>query len=249
MALLIALLQIPIAGTIIFWQSGSAAAYLSMALGLGMMTIYNIWGKRSPFPPAIDLVQGVGFSSLVLYGAALTGGLTPLSWLAFAIGIVWMVIINLLGGLRDLHSDLAFGVHTTPIYLGVRPSGREEQIPSFVSYYGYLLQIIMIVGGLVLILWSGGRYPDWLRIGLGLVSFLAGGLALFFLVTTFRAAARDYDTMVLAGLRYIGTSAAALLVTLLPSLPWWAALGVIILFLWRYRDYSLAPILAYWRSN
>ena len=248
-ALFIVLLQIPIAGVIIFWQSGSATVYLSMALGLGMMTIYNIWGKRSSFPPAIDIIQGIGFSSLVLYGAALTGGLTTLSWLAFAIGIIWMVITNLLGGLRDLHSDLAFGVYTTPIYFGVRPSGREESIPSFVTYYGYLLQVIMIAVGLLMVLWNDKGYPDWLMIGLGVLSFLAGGIALFFLATTFDAAARDYDTMVLAGLRYIGTSAAALLVTLLPALPWWAALSVIVLFLWRYRDYSLAPILAYWRPH
>lgn len=248
-ALFIALLQIPIAAAIIFWQAGSAAVYLSMAMGLGMMTIYNLWGKRSPFPPAIDIIQGIGFSSLVLYGAALTGKLTPLSWLAFVIGIVWMVIINLLGGLRDLHSDLAFGVNTTPIYFGVRPLGREESIPSFVTYYGYILQMIMIVGGLLIILWNEQRYPDWLMMGLGVLSFVAGMIALLFLAATFGAAARDYDTMVLIGLRYIGTSATALLVTLLPALPWWVALSVVILFFWRYRDYSLAPILAYWRSH
>jgi hypothetical protein len=109
--------------------------------------------------------------------------------------------------------------------------------------------VILIVGGRLLVRWNDGPYPEGLRIGLSLVSFLGGGLALFFLVTTFGAAARDYEMMVLAGLRYIGTSAAALLVTLLPSLPWWAILSVIVLFLWRYRDYSLAPILAYWRSK
>src|SRR5919109_5379149 len=117
-ALFITLIQIPIAAVIIFWQSGSTTAYFSMALAFVMMTIYNIWGKRSPFPPAIDVIQGIGFSSLALYGAALTGGLTPLSWLTFTLGVLWMVIINLLGGLRDLHSDLAFGVNTTPIYFG-----------------------------------------------------------------------------------------------------------------------------------
>jgi 4-hydroxybenzoate polyprenyltransferase len=248
-ALFIALIQIPIVVLIIYWQSGSMTAYLIMALALGMMTIYDIWGKWSSFPPAIDIIQGVGFSSLVLYGAALTGGLTRLSWLAFALGIVWMVVINLLGGLRDLHSDLAFGVNTTPIYFGVRPSGTEESIPRFVSYYGYILQALMIAGGTLLILWSEQLSPQWLMNSLAILSVLGEVIALFFLATTFDAAARDYDTMVLAGLRYIGTSAAALLLTLLPSLPWWAALSVIILFLWRYRDYRLTPIFAYWHSR
>src|SRR5687768_11055343 len=129
-ALTITLLQIPLAAAVIYWQSGPLDAYLSMAVAFGMMTIYNIWGKRSPVPPIIDVIQGIGFSSLTLYGAALTGGLTPLSWLAFTLGVLWMVIINLLGGLRDLHSDQAFGVNTTPIYFGMRPYGKEETLPS-----------------------------------------------------------------------------------------------------------------------
>jgi 4-hydroxybenzoate polyprenyltransferase len=243
-ALAITLIQIPIAAAVIYWQSGPAAAYLSMAVAFGMMTIYNIWGKRSPFPPAIDVIQGIGFSSLALYGAALTGVLTPLSWLAFALGVIWMVIINLLGGLRDLHTDLAFGVNTSPIYFGMRPHGKEETLPAFVPYYGYFLQLLMIIGGILMILWIG--YPVWLSIVLGIVSVLGGAIALFFLITMFHAVTRDYDVMVLAGLRYIGTSAASLFLTLLPALPWWAALGVVFMFLWRYRDYSLTPILNYW---
>jgi len=246
-ALFITLIQIPIAAVIIYWQSGSTTAYFAMALALGMMTIYNIWGKRSSFPPAIDVIQGIGFSSLALFGAALTGGLTPLSWLTFTLGVLWMMIINLLGGLRDLHSDLAFGVNTTPIYFGMRPYGKEETLPSFVPYYGYILHGLMMAGGILVILWIG--YPNWLAVVLGILSVLGGATALFFLITMFDAVTRDYDTMVLTGLRYIGTSAAALFLTLLPALPWWAALSVIFMFFWRYRDYSLTPILAYWQHR
>lgn len=84
---------------------------------------------------------------------------------------------------------------------------------------------------------------------LGILSVLVGATALFFLITMFDAVTKDYDTMVLAGLRYIGTSASALFLTLLPALPWWAALSVIFMYLWRYRDYSLMPILAYWKQR
>ena len=246
-ALLITLIQIPIAAAIIYWQSGSLAAYLAMGLAFGMMTIYNIWGKRSSLPPAMDVIQGIGFSSLGLYGAALTGGLAPLSWLTFALGILWMVIINLLGGLRDLHSDLAFGVNTTPIFFGMRPHGKEETLSSFVPYYGYILHLLMMAGSILVLLWTS--YPIWLSVAVGILSVLVGATALFFLITMFDAVTRDYDTMVLAGLRYIGTSAAALFLTLLPALPWWAALSVIFMFLWKYRDYSLTPILAYWNRR
>ena len=246
-ALTITLFQLPLAATIIYWQSGPLAAYAAVAVAFGMMTIYNIWGKRSPFPPAIDVIQGIGFSSLTLYGAALTGGLTPLSWLAFTLGVLWMVLINLLGGLRDLHSDLAFGVNTTPIYFGMRPSGKEETLPAFVPYYGYILHASMMAGSILVIFWSG--YPVWLAVVLGILSVLAGATALFFLITMFDAVTKDYDTMVLAGLRYIGTSAATLFLTLLRALPWWAALSVVFMYLWRYRDYSLTPILAYWKQH
>lgn len=248
-ALVITLIQIPIAAAIIYWQYGSSTAYFAIATAFGMMTIYNIWGKRSPFPPAIDVIQGIGFSSLVLYGAALAGGLTPLSWLTFALGVIWMVIINLLGGLHDLQSDLAFGVITTPIYFGVRPPGTEASIPSFVPYYGYILHVTMVAGGILVIFWNDQSYPFWLKTALVVLSILGGALALYFLITTFSAAAKDYDTMVMAGLRYIGTSAAALFLTLLPALPCWAALSVIFMFLWRYRDYSLTPVLAYWNRR
>jgi len=247
MALTITLLQIPVAATVIYWQSGPLSAYVAVAVAFGMMTIYNIWGKRSPVPPVIDVIQGIGFSSLVLFGSALTGGLTPLSWLTFALGILWMVLINLLGGLRDLHPDLAFGVNTTPIYFGMRPSGREESMPAFVPYYGYILHILMMAGSLLVILWIA--YPIWLSVVLGILSVLVGATALFFLITMFDAVTRNYDTMVLAGLRYIGTSAAALFLTLLPALPWWAALSVIFMFFWRYRDYSLTPIFAHWNRR
>lgn len=246
-ALTITLLQIPLAAAVIYWQSGPAAAYLAMAVAFGMMTIYNIWGKRSPVPPIIDVIQGIGFSSLTLYGAALTGGLTPLSWLAFTLGVLWMVIINLLGGLRDLHYDLAFGVNTTPIYFDMRPSGKEETLPSFVPYYGYVLHALMMAGSILVIIWIG--YPVGLAVVLGILSVLVGATALFFLITMFDAVTKDYDTMVLAGLRYIGTSAGALFLNLLPALPWWAALSVIFMYLWRYRDYSLTPILAYWKQR
>jgi hypothetical protein len=154
-----------------------------------------------------------------------------------------------MGGLRDLHSDLSFGVNTTPIYFGVRPAGRAMSIPSRVSYYGYFLQVMMMAGGILMIIWNAHRYPVWLMFTLGLLSVLGGAIALFFLVTTFDAATKDYDMLILAGLRYLGTSAASLFLILLPALPWWVALCIVAIFLWQYRDYSPSPIIDYWRDH
>ncbi len=248
-ALVITLVEIPVAAGIIYWQGGSPSAYGAMALALGMMTIYNVWGKRSPFPPAIDVIQGIGFASLVLYGAALTGGVTRLSWLGFVLVIVWMVLINFLGGLRDLHSDLAFGVKTTPIFLGVRPAGKEEAIPTFSRYYGYALQVMLTIGGLLVVIWNDLHYPFWQSVLLAVLCCLVGGLALFLLITMFGAAIKDYEAMLVIGFRFISISGASLMLTLLPALPWWAALGVIAAFLLGYHDYSPEPVLAYWRNR
>jgi hypothetical protein len=63
------------------------------------------------------------------------------------------------------------------------------------------------------------------------------------------AATKDFEMLMLAGLRYLGISSASVFVILLPALPWWAALSILALFLWRYSDYRLSPILAYWRTR
>ncbi len=245
----IVLIQPLLAAAIIAWQSGSFATYAAMGIALGMMTIYNIWGKRSFFPPLIDVVQGIGFSSLTLYGAALSGGLTRLSWTAFTLGVIWMVLINLLGGLRDVSSDLAFGVKTTPIFFGVKPNGPGMVAPRFARIYGYLLQISLIVIGILAIAWNDLHYPADLAIGLAIASFAVGGMALFHLITLFRVAEKDYDTMLLVGFRVIGLSAGGLILIVLPALPWWEIFVVLLIFFWAFHDYSLGPVLNYWRSR
>jgi 4-hydroxybenzoate polyprenyltransferase len=245
----VVLLMIPLAALFIFWQGGGAAAYWAMASALGMMTIYNVWGKVSPFPPAIDVIQGIGFSSLVLYGAAMNGGLTRLSWLAFALGVIWMVLVNFLGGLRDLASDLAFGVNTTPIFFGVRPTANAQSAPRFTHYYAYSLQGLMILGGLAVIAWNDLHYPAWLKAGLLVLFLLVSSLTFFLLITFFRVIQQNYDRMIQIGLRLLGLSAAALVLPLLPALPLWVTLGVVIAFFLSYRDYSLEPVLAYWRRQ
>ncbi|MGA7192504.1 MAG: UbiA prenyltransferase family protein [Anaerolineales bacterium] len=248
-AWLVVLIMIPAAAAVIYWQSSSPFAYAAMALALGMMTIYNLWGKRSPFPPAIDIIQGIGFSSLALVGAALTGGLTRLSWLVFILGVVWMVLTNLMGGFRDLSSDLAFGVNTTPIFFGVRPSSDTQVAPRFVNYYAYCLQLLMSIGGLILIGWNDLHYPKWLNIGIIFLFVIFSGFALFLLITFFGLMKQNYDKMITIGFRHLGISSGALILLLLPALPIWAALGVIFTSLLTYRDYSVGPLLAYWRKQ
>ncbi len=246
-ALLFVLLQVPLAAALIAWQDGSWQVYAALALALGMMTIYNLWGKRTPFPLLIDVIQGIGFSALSLFGAALCGGLTALSWLGFATGVVWMVLINLLGGLRDLHNDQAFGVFTSPMMLGGRANGDNTQhLPALLRGYGYSLQLLLIaLGGLIT--WMVA--PQNWRLPLALLSAGLGGLALLLLVTLFGLAAQDYEAMISAGLWQMGVSATSLVLPLLFLLPAWVAILLMVHFFIVYRDRKIQPMLAYWRRR
>src|SRR6185295_6389335 len=75
------------------------------------------------FPPATDMIQGLGWGTLALMGALVGGG--RLSWLAVlaaAHGAGFLFLINgVHGGLRDLGNDLACGMKTTAIYYGAQP--------------------------------------------------------------------------------------------------------------------------------
>src|SRR6185295_17007594 len=75
------------------------------------------------FPPATDMIQGLGWGTLALMGALVGGG--RLSWLAVlaaAHGCGFLFLINgVHGGLRDLGNDLACGMRTTAIYFGAQP--------------------------------------------------------------------------------------------------------------------------------
>lgn len=245
-AIFLTFIQIPIAAAIIYWQGGGSWAFVAMAVGLGMMTIYNGWGKKTPFPLLIDLIQGVGFSALTIYGASLVGDLTLMSWIGFALGVIWMVQMNLLGGLRDLHSDLAFGVYTTPMQLGIRPAGKEETIPTFVHIYSHTLHALMLIGGLWII--SLANYSSTLNIIMIVACLLINSFGFFLLATMYKAAEKKYEDMLAAGFRYIGISALGLFFTLLPALPGWVALLIIAAFFMRNREYGMKELMIYWQK-
>lgn len=247
-AYFIVLSQIPIAAAVVYWQVASRWAYGAMALALGMMTIYNVWGKRSAFPISMDIIQGAGFSALALYGAALVGELTRLSWLVFALGVIWMVIVNFLGGLRDLRGDFAFGVNTTPIYLGIRPADESESIPAFARFYGYALHGVIIVGGIILVISSD--YSLGVKIALLASSVLLNLLAALMLATIFASADKSRDPARLDFFfRYIGLSALGLFSPLLPALPLWATLAVLAAFFLSYQDYDIKGTIEFWTKR
>lgn len=122
-AMAAALLQLPLSLALLWWNGAPLACLAVVVAGFALMTVYNVYGKRCPFPPLTDLVQGVAWGTLALAGAMSTGR-SP-SWLtllATAHGCGFLFLINgVHGGLRDLGNDLACGMRTTAIYFAARP--------------------------------------------------------------------------------------------------------------------------------
>ena len=71
-ALGLALVQIPLAGVFTAMAGGSYQAYVILGASFALMAAYNVWGKSSIFPPVTDLIQGLAWGGLTLYGAAAT---------------------------------------------------------------------------------------------------------------------------------------------------------------------------------
>lgn len=73
-ALAFALLQIPLALALTAWRGGGPFAYAALTASFGLMTVYDLWGKRLRFGPLTDLIQGLSWGAHLIYGAALTAG-------------------------------------------------------------------------------------------------------------------------------------------------------------------------------
>lgn len=151
-ALIIVLIQIPLAFALTFFMKADSLAYIVLVILYGCGAIYNLWGKRNPFPPLTDFIQGISWGALVLFGALLVQ--KPPTFLTGII-IAFMVIYPLLlsgvyGTLRDVGSDLAAGATTTVILFGVRPhNAKGLSIPLKLIVYSFTWQIIMST----LVLW------------------------------------------------------------------------------------------------
>jgi len=125
----------------IAWLAAALAVLLSACIGAGrsawlalgaaflLIGIYNVWGKRWPVPPVTDVIQGLGWWGLVLYGvfvakpgaslAEIADRTLPL--LAFSMGFT-VLITGIHGGLRDLVNDVAHGRTNTAAFLGAEPA-------------------------------------------------------------------------------------------------------------------------------
>ena len=125
-----------------------AEAYVTLAASFALMGAYNVWGKRCPFPPLTDAVQGLAWSGLSVYGAQAIGvAPTALTWWLAAYLTVFTLLFNgIYGPFRDLISDFAAGAKTTAIVFGARPAsaGRRRYVPTVLSVYAWCLLVLLV---------------------------------------------------------------------------------------------------------
>ncbi|WP_129633368.1 UbiA family prenyltransferase [Candidatus Oscillochloris fontis] len=141
-ALVLALSAIPAAFSLS--QGRGGRGYLAAACVL--MAVYNRWGKACPFPPLTDLVQALGWASLIAYGAE-AGGARPNRLTHSLIGyeILLILMVNgVHGALRDLSNDAACGAQTTAIMLGASASPAGLRIGSGLLSYAGVLQAALL---------------------------------------------------------------------------------------------------------
>jgi 4-hydroxybenzoate polyprenyltransferase len=147
-ALGIALVQPLLTVPLTMRLDGGAGAYATLAVGFALMGAYNLWGKRCPFPPLTDTIQGLAWGSLAIYAAqALGAAPNALTWMVAAYATVYILFINgIHGSFRDLGNDRARGARTTAIFFGaVPPSDRHGlRVPaSMVAYASSILAVLV----------------------------------------------------------------------------------------------------------
>ena len=239
LALAIALIPVPVACVIQLWAGGRPAASAMLMVGMGLMLLYNLYGKRIWFPPLSDAVQGIAWVALALYGALATGWplRAPVGWLAATIFVYILMINGLHGGLRDLANDARHGARTTALYLGARatPDGRLIA-PAGVVLYGLTLEILLL---LLVALCIVGNWPEDNRISWQVIvsAIVAAHVVLLWLA---RAALRPTATrseMIRAGIAHLFLSIGAVF---LPFAFFTNTLGSVVIIA------AYAPMLILW---
>nr|MBC8492783.1 UbiA prenyltransferase family protein [Chloroflexota bacterium] len=200
-----ALLQVPLALALTIWLGGNSRAYATLGASFALMTVYNLWGKCSPFPPLTDAAQGLAWGTLALYGAAVVPGRpTELMGVVFAFVVVFIVMANgVHGSLRDLANDLNCGVRSTAIMLGARPQDAMGQvIPRRLRFYTLTLQAVLFAITLLPLAcnWFSYKPLSW-SVTTGTILILAM-LSMRLLMLAFESAS-DRQTIYIIGLLHL----------------------------------------------
>ncbi len=156
-ALGVVLLQVPLAFAVASRLGAGAFPMWALGMSFVAMAAYDLWGKRSRFPPATDFVQGIAWAGLIVFGAAAgSGSVGPLTAAIATYVVVYIVMANgVHGSLRDLANDALCGVRSTAILFGARVDiSSGILIPRPLVTYTFALQGVLI--GILIFVWVSG---------------------------------------------------------------------------------------------
>ena len=218
-ALGLALVQMPLAGVFTAMAGGSYQAYVILGASFALMAAYNVWGKRSIFPPVTDLIQGLAWGGLTLYGAAATTDssrftfhVSPLTVLTVSYVAIFIIMINgIHGSVRDLANDLRCGLRTTAVMLGARPRPGGIDITPGLAWYTLALQVILIALPVLALTNNWLDYGPW-ELAVTWVCMLAVALASVGLLAIASRSSSQARTLFVCGSLHLVLSFGALIV-------------------------------------
>jgi 4-hydroxybenzoate polyprenyltransferase len=146
-ALVVALIQFPLALLITYWNQGSLPAYAALTASFICLGLYNLWGKRAAFPPLTDFVQGLGWGGRGVYGAYIAANYLSQASIVLLTYLVIMILManGVHGSVRDLENDYRCGVRSTAIMLGARPAPHQMVIiPTPLQRYALALNLLLV---------------------------------------------------------------------------------------------------------
>ena len=147
-ALVLAWAQPPLAFGLALAGGTSTPALAWLTLAFAAMSVYNVYGKRCPWPLVIDAVQAVGWCALLLMGAwdATPSPPGATGWVAGYVFLCVLLVNGVHGGLRDLANDQRCGARTTALWFGARAGAGDAVIASrALTRYAFALQIGLAV--------------------------------------------------------------------------------------------------------
>jgi len=214
----------------------SPRAQILLLCSYVFIAAYDIWGKRTPVPPLIDGVQGVGWALLAWYGAEVAGGATAVTGLLALFLVGYITLANgVHGGLRDLENDRARGARTTAIFLEAMPlPGGSATCSRALRRYAFTLETwnALVVGVMIPTL----GYQGW-TMAYAVAAWLVLAAVSRRLLHKGLDDAPDRRTMMLLGTSHLIVSFAIVVSVLLPVAP--PAIAVFVLVVY------VSPLLAY----
>jgi 4-hydroxybenzoate polyprenyltransferase len=227
-ALWLALSQPPLALALAVLAGASLAALFMLAAAFLGLAIYDLYGKRCPWPLLTDIVEALGWCALVLFGAlSHASDLRPdAPWLLAYVFAYVLLITGVHGGVRDLANDFARGARTSAIWLGARPAeGSGVKLSRTLTAYGLLMQAALVASAFLALdsLEAGGGLPLKATVLAGLIVSTVMLLALF-------RRLGDRRGLVAAGTGHTVVTLAVLPVLYLPMLGFAGAAAVLAAF-------------------